>query len=82
MPSASGGSPARLSWLPRTSVIAMPACRARQASTVASTVRACAACRKSPRNTMCRGACAAISASSRARFSCVVPPGTGWPSAR
>ena len=58
MPSAAGGSPARLSWLPRTSVQASRAWRARQASSAASSggVRACAACRKSPRNTICRGA--------------------------
>ena len=75
-------APARLSWLPRTSVIAMSAWRTRHASTIGKTLRAGAACSRSPRNTMRAGACCAMRSVRRARFSCVVPPGTGWPSAR
>ena len=57
-PSAGGGSPAWLSWLPRTSTSSTAAWRLRQQASAASTagLRASAACRKSPSTTSRRTA--------------------------
>jgi hypothetical protein len=70
MPSAAGGSPAWTSWLPRTSVSAAPDAARASASMAASVAAACAAfaCKKSPRNMICRAGCRASSASSAARL--------------
>ncbi len=84
MSHAGGGSPARTSWLPRTSVIDSAAWAARHCVNAACSAgtRPAAACRKSPSTTSRVAAVRSIRASSRARSFAVAPRGIATPPAR
>src|ERR1700694_3115229 len=84
MSQSSGGSPAFLSWLPRTMVSSISARAWRHSAKRCRVlaVRPAALCRKSPRKTTCRAPVLSSARPRRSIFSFVVPEGSGMPARR